>query len=152
MIKVSFCTHDEIEDELLKFAVIAARFQDKWIFCRHKERSTWEIPGGHREAGEDILSTSRRELYEETGAIDFEIYPICIYGVTSEEQTSYGMLFYAEVRTLDSLPQDFEIAELILSDTLPKDLTYPSIQPHLHKHIQGWLNTQEFFERVDQNN
>ena len=26
----------------------------KWVFCRHKERNTWEIPGGHREMGEAI--------------------------------------------------------------------------------------------------
>jgi 8-oxo-dGTP diphosphatase len=72
MINVSFYNENEIQDELLKFAVIAARYQEKWIFCRHKERVTWEIPGGHREVGEDILDTARRELYEETGAIYFQ--------------------------------------------------------------------------------
>ena len=41
--------YDKAEDALLKFAVIAARSEGKWVFCRHKERTTLEIPGGHRE-------------------------------------------------------------------------------------------------------
>ena len=41
--------YENINDELLKFAVIIAKHQDKWVFCKHKERDTYEIPGGHRE-------------------------------------------------------------------------------------------------------
>ena len=32
-------------------------------------------------AGENILETAKRELQEETGAIKFEIKPICVYSV-----------------------------------------------------------------------
>ena len=46
---------------------------EKLIFCKHRERDTYEVPGGHRESGEDILSIAKRELMEETGAIDFTI-------------------------------------------------------------------------------
>lgn len=60
--------YEEIKDELLKFAVIIARTKEGFIFCKHKKRDTWEIPGGHREPGEIIIDTARRELYEETGA------------------------------------------------------------------------------------
>lgn len=74
--------YDSIDDSMLKFAVIIAKHNGKWVFCKHRERSTWEVPGGHREQGEDILETAKRELYEETGAINFEINPICIYSVT----------------------------------------------------------------------
>ncbi|MDF2485656.1 MAG: hydrolase [Herbinix sp.] len=155
MITVTFCNHNEIQDELLKFAVIAARYQDKWIFCRHKERITWEIPGGHREAGENILGTAKRELYEETGAIDFEIKPVCVYSVTKEGQTTYGKLFYADVKTLGELPPEMEIDEVILSETLQKELTYPEIQPYLYEYIQGWLNLQsnpdEIWDIYDEN-
>ena len=79
MMKVNF--YDSINDSMLKFAVIIAKHNGKWVFCKHRERSTWEVPGGHREQGEDILETAKRELYEETGAINFEINPICIYSV-----------------------------------------------------------------------
>ena len=43
--------YDEVDDALLKFAVIAARSEGKWVFCRHKERTTLEIPGGTPGAG-----------------------------------------------------------------------------------------------------
>lgn len=57
--------YDEVEDRLLKFAVIISKYQDKWVFCKHKLRYTFEIPGGHREEDENILETAKRELHEE---------------------------------------------------------------------------------------
>ena len=62
MVKVKF--YDSVKDSLLKFAVIIAKTEGKWVFCKHKDRDTYEIPGGHREPGEDILDTAKRELYE----------------------------------------------------------------------------------------
>lgn len=47
--KVQF--YDNIEDELLEFAVIVSKSNGKWVFCKHKERNTYEVPGGHREKG-----------------------------------------------------------------------------------------------------
>ena len=93
MIDVTFHTAESVPDELLKFAVIAAEYEGKWVFCRHRLRSTWEIPGGHREPGEDIAETARRELQEETGAVEAELRPLSVYGVTADGTTSYGMLF-----------------------------------------------------------
>jgi len=82
---VKFHEHEQIPNKLLKFAVIfMARYKNKWIFCRHKERNTYEIPGGHREPDENIDHTAERELAEETGAVQFSIEPICFYSVTSK--------------------------------------------------------------------
>lgn len=134
-VKVTFYKTYEIDDKLLKFAVIAARYEDKWILCRHKERDTYEIPGGHREQGEDIAETARCELYEETGATVFKIIPVCVYGVTREAETSYGMLFTAEVTELGELPAEFEMRELIFCHELPAKLTYPQIQPSLFRRV-----------------
>ena len=63
--------YENIDDDSLDFAVIIAKYDDKWVFCKHKERDTYEVPGGHRESGETIEETAKRELYEETGARDF---------------------------------------------------------------------------------
>ena len=93
MVEVNF--YDHVEDERLKFAVILAKTEGKWVFCRHRERDTYEMPGGHREAGEDILTTARRELREETGAVEFTIKPICVYSVKGTGGTGQRDLWYA---------------------------------------------------------
>lgn len=53
--------YEEVDDILLKFAVIIAKAEDKYVFCKHKDRNTLEVPGGHRETGEEILETAKRE-------------------------------------------------------------------------------------------
>ena len=103
--------------------------------CRHKERSTWEIPGGHREQGENIFDTAQRELCEETGAEDFGLIPISVYGVDRDGEVTYGGLFCADVNVLGKIPEEMEIAEIQLFDNLPENLTYPGIQPYLYERV-----------------
>ena len=95
MIKVGF--PDKIPDEKLEFAVIVARHGGEWVFCKHRQRDTYECPGGHREAGEAIEQTARRELWEETGAEVFSLAQIGPYSVEDGEKTTYGMFYYAEI-------------------------------------------------------
>ena len=132
MKKVNF--YDSIDDSMLKFAVIIARHNGKWVFCKHKERNTWEVPGGHREDGEDILETAKRELYEETGAIIFDITPICIYSVTAPDNfngmETFGKLFFADIHTFEEKLHS-KIEKIEIMDELPISWTYPEIQPKL---------------------
>ncbi|MDF2941500.1 MAG: MutT-like (Nudix) hydrolase [Herbinix sp.] len=138
MIEVKF--YEGVEDGLLQFAVIVARYKKQWVICKHKSRDTYEVPGGHREPGEAILDTAKRELQEESGAIDFELTPICVYsvsgkdGVISDLTETYGMLYFAEVHRIGPLPE-FEIEQVILSEELPKNWTYPLIQPKLMEKV-----------------
>ena len=124
--------YDSIDDELIKFAVIISRSNGKWVFCKHRDRMTLEVPGGHRERGETADEAAERELIEETGAIDFTITPICVYSVVKTEkfEESYGMLYYAEINSFKSELHS-EIESIHLIDDLPDNWTYPLIQPEL---------------------
>lgn len=134
--------YDTANDELLKFAVIVSKSDGKWVFCKHKERDTYECPGGHREAGENIDNTAKRELYEETGAIDYTITPVCVYSVTSNDDNlteTFGMLYYADIKSFENELHS-EIEKIDLFDELPSKWTYPLIQPLLIKEIQNRKN------------
>ena len=109
--------YNSCPEEELKYAVIVARFQGKWIFCRHKE-------------GE----AASRELWEETGAVSAKIEPVCVYGFYD-----LGMLFFAEVHELGPIPDASEIREITFCDSLPEELTYPHIQPALFERVKQWL-------------
>ena len=114
----------EIDDEELVGAIMATRYQGKWVLCRHKERDTWEIPGGKREPGEDIVQTAQRELFEEAGIIKSEIKPICIYSVDVNGIIKFGLLCNVEALEFGDLPES-EIKEIKLFDEMPTNLTYP---------------------------
>lgn len=130
MIKVEFLKRSEVDDVLLEYAVIATKSNGKWIYVKHRERTTWEIPGGRREKDEPIHKTAERELIEETGAFTYEIMPIGAYSVTTDTAKSYGLLCYAEVEKFsDTL--EHEIDEVREFDALPDEMTYPLIQPIL---------------------
>ena len=136
--------YDEVEDSFLKFAVIVAKSKGKWVFCKQKGRETYECPGGHRDNDENILTTAKRELYEETGALEYTISPICFYsvngvdGAIQNDEETYGRLFFADISKFGRLP-DFEMERVDLFETLPEQWTYPKIQPKLLEKIYSLL-------------
>lgn len=136
MCEVTF--YDSISDDELKFAVVVSRYQGKWVFCKKKGGTTYEVPGGHREKGENIEETARRELYEETGAARFRLAPVCVYGVRDESGETFGMLYFAEIQEFFSLP-DFEMERIDFFDAVPGELTYPEIQPALMRKVRESL-------------
>ena len=100
--------------------VCVCKYKNKYVFSYNKKRKGWEIPGGHIEEGENWEDAARREMYEETGAIDIKIEPICVYKISK-----FGLLCYAEILELGKLPEEYEMSKILLSDDLPDDLTFP---------------------------
>ena len=133
--KTEFYPINEKRNSILKYAIVGSRYQfNKWIFVRHKDRTTWEIPAGHIEYGEHPDEAAKRELYEETGAVKFRIYPLMDYSVDSDGKKTYGRVYMAEVEQTGDLP-DFEIQEIRHFNNLPDQLTYPNIQPFIFKKL-----------------
>lgn len=122
-----------------RFVVITGYHDGQWVFVRHRERSTWEIPGGHIEEGETILEAARRELWEETGCICARFYSMGGYSVNRDGSASHGALFFAVLQELEGIPSSSEIAERCFDRQIPGTPTYPQIQPHLFRRAQDWL-------------
>lgn len=131
--------YESVEDSLLKFAVILARADGKWVFCKHRERTTLEAPGGHREAGETVDQAAARELREETGAKEFVIWPVCVYSVVRDGgEESFGGLYYAEIGAFDEIHSEIEKI-VLLAEPPEENWTYPEIQPTLLREAERRL-------------
>jgi 8-oxo-dGTP diphosphatase len=143
MVKVEFYSPNYDPESELIYSIIAARFKDEWIFVRHKKRTTWEIAGGHIELNETPMDAARRELEEETGAIEYDIECIATYSVTENYVIGFGRLYFAEVSKLGPVPGNSEIGEIILMKKLPENLTHPEIQPHLFRKTLDFLKRGE---------
>jgi 8-oxo-dGTP diphosphatase len=140
MTRVNFYDTSYVPDGKLTYSVIAATYNGKWLFVRHRDRLTWEIAGGHIETGETPFEAARRELIEETGAAEFGLNCVATYSVEKEGRMGYGRLFFADVQLIGTIPDTSEIAELRLSDHLPENLTYPDIQPLLFEKVLKFLH------------
>lgn len=113
-----------------KYVVTLSFMDGRYLFSRRRDRDTWETQGGHIEEGETPLEAARRELWEESGAVDYDMEPLCDYWAGSRTGSDVGVVFVAHIRRLEPLP-DSEMAETRTFDRLPDNLTYPGITPVL---------------------
>ena len=118
MINIKFYDLKKTDKSLLKRVVIVCTYNGKFVFCKHKDRSTYELPGGHIELNEDPFNAAKRELFEETGATKYDIEEICSYFLSD-----YALLCYANIKEFSKLP-NFEIEKIELFDEMPNNLTY----------------------------
>lgn len=123
----------------LTYSVVASIYRGKWLFVRHHNRTTWEMPGGHIEDTETSDEAAGRELMEETGATDFKLECVSTYSVNIDGITGYGRLYLAEVFNLGTIPDISEIDEIKADLFIPEENTYPEIQPLLFERILAHL-------------
>lgn len=118
MLTVKLHELGSVSDDMLTRVVCVSEYNEKWVYSKHKERKTWEIPGGHIEEGETWQEAAKREMYEETGAVDIEVEPICLYSIST-----YGLLCYVKINKFEDIP-NFEMEEIGFFDEEPENLTY----------------------------
>ena len=133
--------YDRLERNIdIKFVVIIGIYNNKWVLVKHKERNTWEFPGGHCEKNETTKETAKRELFEETGANKFVLESIGFYSVENSKDKSFGELFFANISNFNNIPENFEMERREFFDKIPKNLTYPSIYPILIDKINDYID------------
>ena len=123
-----------------KYTVICSNYKGKWILSRHKKRDTWETQGGHIEDGETPLEAAKRELFEESGIRDADVYPVCDYWGFNPFRCSNGMVFLAVVHSIGELPEN-EMQEIGMFEKLPENLTYPQTSPVLYREAEKLLKS-----------
>lgn len=121
------------------YVIILSNYQGKLLLSRHRERETWETQGGHIEPGETPLQAARRELFEESGAVQCRMRHV----FDCEAGGSKGMVFFAEITELGPMPES-EMAEVKSFEQMPENLTYPDIAPVLYRRAceMGLYETQ----------
>ncbi len=109
----------------IEFVVIFAKYKDKWVYCWHKKRESFEHPGGHVEKGETPLQAAKRELFEETGITDCEIIPLWDYEFIWDDNIgrNNGRVYLAIVNSLGTLPES-EMERIELFTEAPGNYTY----------------------------
>lgn len=122
----------------LRFVVVCAFYEGKYLLSYHSGHRAWETQGGHIEAGESPEAAARRELYEESGVRDARIIPVCDYFAHDSESSSNGRVYAAVVRRLDPLPHH-EMSKIEAFDALPANLTYPQVTPVLFREAEKAL-------------
>lgn len=91
--------------------------RERPLMVRNRRRA-WEFPGGHREPGEDLYTTARREAHEEAGATLGDVRPLGYYVLSSGHTT---VVTHAQVSALEPLSGEFETVEVRDFDRLPPD-------------------------------
>lgn len=119
-----------------KYVVVLSEYQGKILLSRHKKRTTWETQGGHIELGELPIDAAKRELFEESGAVEYDITPLCDYWAGDETNGvgANGVVYHAVISKLSDLPES-EMEETRQFDLLPQNLTYPEITPVLFQYL-----------------
>lgn len=109
----------------IEFVVIFTKYNDRWVYCWHKKRESWEHPGGHVEKDETPLQAAKRELFEETGITDCNIIPLWDYEFIWENNQgrNNGRVYLAIAHSLGKLPES-EMSRIELFDDVPPNYTY----------------------------
>jgi len=138
--EVTFFPPWYMPDHGLTYVIIGARYRGEWIFVYHNARLGYGLPAGHIEKGEDPDDTAKRELAEETGAIEFTISCIATYTVTSGKMTGSGRLYYADISVIGEIIDREEIGEVIFSNSVPEGNIFPEIQVELFNRLVNFID------------
>lgn len=98
----------------------------KFVLSFHKKCQKWDHVSGHVEKHENPLAAAKRELFEETGAIDFDIFPVFDHQAFREDGSvmNNGRTYFVNVRGFSDLPDGSEMDRVGFFDKIPENFRY----------------------------
>ena len=99
-------------------ADVMAVYQGKWIFCMHRERTTWEHPSGWIEPGETPQEALVREIKEE---LDTEIEVKDFLETVEYDYPEFHLsmdCFFCRIKAGDLVLKEHEAAKWLTADAL----------------------------------
>jgi 8-oxo-dGTP pyrophosphatase MutT (NUDIX family) len=115
------------------------------VLVVNQNGTSWSLPKGHIEEGEDKLSAARREIYEESGITDlilvrelgtYQRYKIGVDGSDdrSELKTIHLFLFTTNQNELSPVDPDNPEARWVEKEEVAELLTHPKDRAFFSQH------------------
>jgi 8-oxo-dGTP diphosphatase len=110
----------------IKYVWMITKHNGKFVLCWHRKSQKWDHVGGHVEEGENPLAAAKRELFEETGAVDFDIFPVFDHAAFRKDGTfiNNGRTYFVNVREFSDLPNGSEMGKIGFFDEMPEEFRY----------------------------
>lgn len=121
LLEYSQIVESELDSDTYKPLLItfmAIRHESNFLLVHHRERDSWELPGGHIEAGESARDCAVRELFEETGqrVEHLGFRAILKYRAGSDNRIYHGTLFSGELPSPAPFRENKEIEQITFWD------------------------------------
>lgn len=110
----------------IAYVWMIVKYKEKFVLSWHRKSKKWDNVGGHVEENENPLAAAKRELFEETGAVDFDNIPICDFKAFREDGifNNNGRTYFVIAREFSNLPEGSEMDKIGFFDEIPEDFRY----------------------------
>ena len=129
----------------INYVRVVMKHNGKFVLPFHRQSQKWDWVGGGVKKDETALEAMKRELFEETGAVDYDIFPIFDHESFNENGTHFNnaRTYYAIVREFANLPDESEMDKIGFFDKIPVDFRYGDNSE------QNSEQKTEFFKRIE---
>ena len=127
--------------DVINYVRMVTKHNGNFVLPFHKKSQKWDWVGGFVEKGENPLEAAKRELFEETGAVDFDIFPVFDHESFNEDGTHFNnaRTYFVIVHEFSDLLDGSEMEKIGFFDKIPDDFRY-----------NGNREAQtEFFKRIE---